>query len=312
MLIWKSAVSEAQVFARIDPHAKQRIVKALQRRGDYVAMVGDGVNDVPALKQAELAIVMNDGTQISKDIADIVLLNNAMSTLPLAFREGTVITQTIFAATKLFLTRAISHISLFVLVLFMALPFPNTPVQIAWLTLGSLNIPATLITVLIFRPQLMRNFRDDVLDYSVIGGMIGGITFTLLFTVTYFGTGRNVDLARNASMIYQTLFNAYIVMTIMGVDFYQPKSFIQQWRVVVTMLVLATITIWASYLVPYIVETTPLSFASHPLIFILIAALMGLSMVLMAQFLRQRALLYRLWSLTHRDDKSLDGIILET
>lgn len=306
----ESAVSEAQVFARVDPHAKQRIVQALQQRGDYVAMVGDGVNDVPALKQAELAIVMNDGTQISKDIADIVLLNNAMSTLPLAFREGTIITQTIFAATKLFLTRAISHIGLFILVLFMALPFPNTPVQIAWLTFGSLNIPAMFITLLIFRPKVMRNFRDDVLDYSVIGGAIGGVTFALLYSVTYFGTGRNVDLARNASMIYQTLFNAYIAMTIMGVDFYQPKTFIQKWRVVATMMVLAIITIWASYLVPYIVETTPLSFASHPLVFILIAALLSLSMLLIAQFLRRRTLLHRLWSLTHRGDKSLDVVVL--
>src|SRR3972149_1636848 len=78
------AVKRANLFARIEPETKRRIVSALQRQGDYVAMVGDGVNDVPALKAANLAIVMNDGTQISKDVADIVLLNNAMSTLPKA------------------------------------------------------------------------------------------------------------------------------------------------------------------------------------------------------------------------------------
>ena len=302
------AVSEASVFARINPHTKQRIIQALQRRGEYVAMVGDGVNDVPALKQAELAIVMNDGTQISKDIADIVLLNNAMSTLPLAFREGTTITQTIFASTRMFLSRAIAHIAFFVFVLFMVLPFPNTPIQIAWLTFGSLNIPAMLITLLIFRPKLMQNFRDDVLDYSVIGGVIGAMTFTLLFTVAYFGTGRDAELARNASLIYQTLFNSYIVLTIVGVDFFEPKTFITKWRSVTTMTVLTVMTIWASYLVPEMVGTTPMSFTSHPLLIILITALFALSMMLIAYFSRRRYILHRLWALSYRDDKLLDNL----
>ena len=94
--------ADSQVFARIEPHTKQRIVSALRENGEYVAMVGDGVNDVPALKAADLAIVMNDGAQISKDVADIVLLNNAMSTLPRAFGEGKATTQTIFGTIEAF------------------------------------------------------------------------------------------------------------------------------------------------------------------------------------------------------------------
>ena len=139
------AVRDSNVFARIEPDTKQRIVEALRRQGDYVAMVGDGVNDVPALKAANLAIVMNDGTQISKDVADIVLLNNAMSTLPRAFREGKETTQTIFGTMKMFLVRNFYGIAFFVFIAFMALPFPITPVQISWATFGTVNLPATLI-----------------------------------------------------------------------------------------------------------------------------------------------------------------------
>ena len=108
-----NAVRDSNVFARIEPHTKQRIVEALRQQGEYVAMVGDGVNDVPALKAANLAIVMNDGTQISKDVADIVLLNNAMSTLPRAFREGKETTQTIFGSMKMFLVRNFYGIAFF-------------------------------------------------------------------------------------------------------------------------------------------------------------------------------------------------------
>ena len=84
----EQAVIEGNVFARIEPDTKRKLIAALKRQGQYVAMVGDGVNDVPALKEAHLAVAMNDGAQIAKDIADIVLLNNALTTLPLAFTEG--------------------------------------------------------------------------------------------------------------------------------------------------------------------------------------------------------------------------------
>ena len=99
------AVQEADVFARVEPDTKRRIVASLREQGEYVAMVGDGVNDVPALKEADLAVVMNDGAQISKDVGSIVLLNNAMSTLPLAFKEGSEITRIMFGTTKMFLTK---------------------------------------------------------------------------------------------------------------------------------------------------------------------------------------------------------------
>jgi cation-transporting ATPase E len=303
------AVREATVFARIEPHSKQRIVQALQRRGDYVAMVGDGVNDVPALKQADLAIVMNDGTQISKDVADIVLLNNAMSTLPDAFREGTEITQTIYATTKLFMTRGIFNVALFVFILFMALPFPITPIQISWITLGSVNIPATLIAIALIRPKYMANFRDDVLDPIVIGGVIGAVSLMLLYVATYFGTGRDTGMARSAVTIYQTLFNAYIVMMIMGVDFFQPKTFIRHWRMVSVMLVLSIVTIWVMYVEPPLFEFTLVDFAHQPLIIILIALLIGLSMILMAYFMKKRYLLHRVWALTQHDDKSFEAIV---
>ena len=182
-----SAVRDSHVFARIEPDTKQRIVESLRRMGEYVSMVGDGVNDVPALKEADLAIVMNDGTQISKDVADIVLLNNAMSTLPRAFREGKETTQTIFGTMKMFLVRNFFMVALFVCIAFMSLPFPITPVQISWATFGTVNLPATLIAFGWLRPRFMAHFRRDVLDYIITMGCIGAAVMTLLYLIVWFG-----------------------------------------------------------------------------------------------------------------------------
>ncbi|MBZ0289559.1 MAG: HAD-IC family P-type ATPase, partial [Anaerolineae bacterium] len=169
------AALEGDLFARIEPDTKRRLIAALKSQGKYVAMVGDGVNDVPALKEAHLAIVMNDGAQISKDVGDIVLLNNAMSTLPKAFAEGKEITQTIYATAKLFLVKNFYNIVLIFFVGFMTLPFPTSPIQFSWITFGTVNIPATLIAFKIIRPAFMAKFRRDVIDYVIIGGTVGAV-----------------------------------------------------------------------------------------------------------------------------------------
>lgn len=302
-----SIVEQANIFARIEPETKRRIVSALQKRREYVAMVGDGVNDVPALKQANLAIVMNDGTQISKDIADIVLLNNAMSTLPRAFHEGREITQTIFGTMKLFLVRSLYHIVFFFFILFMSLPFPITPIQISWATFGTINIPATLIAVALVRPKLMKNFRTDVLDYIVVGGGLASVLLMLLYVVVYFGSGRDLELTRSAVTIFVVLFNAYLVCIVQGVDFYQPRTFVTHRRVVLMMVVLIAFTIWTMNLRPTTFEFVSMNYNLHLWVFALIFALFALSMVLMSQILHNRYLIHRFWALLEGDDRTFDA-----
>ncbi len=297
----ESAVTQASVFARIEPHTKSRIVRALQDRGEYVAMVGDGVNDVPALKEANLAIVMNDGTQISKDVADIVLLNNALSTLPRGFREGTETTQTIHGTTKLFMMRGVYNVLFFIFVMFMALPFPITPVQISWATFASINMPAGLIALGVFRPKFMQNFRDDVLDPIVTGGLVGAVLLTVLYGIVYLGTERDLEQARSAVTLFNALFNAFIVMILVGVDFMRPRSFLEHWRTVTVMIVAVTLSVWAMHILPGLFEFTPLPFATVPWISVLLATLLGLGMLMYSIGIKNRYLLMRLWSLFEQE-----------
>lgn len=291
-----SVVRRATLFARIEPDTKRRIVAALQAQGEYVAMTGDGVNDVPALKQADIAIVMNDGAQITKDVADIVLLNNAMSTLPLAFREGKETTQTVFGTMKMFLVKNAYNVLLFIFVAFMSLPFPITPVQISWSAFGTVNMPATFIAFGIVRPQYMRQFRRDVLDYIFTAGLLGAAFIALLYTVVYFATLRDVHAARSAVTILVSLYGMMIVWNVQGVDILEPASFRRHWRVVLISSITTALTILAMYAWPSLFDFTSFGVEHLPII-IFIVAVFELAMVVVAAAMKHRYLLYRMWML---------------
>ena len=301
------AVRDSHVFARIEPHTKQRIVESLRRQGEYVAMVGDGVNDVPALKAANLAIVMNDGTQISKDVADIVLLNNAMSTLPRAFREGKETTRTIFGSMKMFLVRNFYGIAFFVFIAFMALPFPITPVQISWATFGTVNLPATFIAFGWLRPQFMSRFRRDVVDYIFTMGFIGAVCITLLYLITWFGSGGDLMQTRSSVTIMVALYGMLITWHVQGIDIYQPRTFLEHRRILLLSSLLTALTILIMYVDPLleqpIFEFKPLVWdgGKGSLMIAAIPSLFLLTMVLTSHGMKYRYLLSRFWDLLSPD-----------
>lgn len=298
-----SAVRSSNVFARIEPNTKQRIIQTLRDEGEYVSMVGDGVNDVPALKAANLAIVMNDGTQISKDVADIVLLNNAMSTLPRAFHEGKETTQTIFGTMKMFLVRNFYNISLFVFVAFMSLPFPITPVQISWATFGTVNLPATFIAFGWLRPEFMKSFRRDVMDYIFTMGFIGATLLTILYVITYFASGGDVEITRSSVTILVALYGMLITWNIQGIDIYKPATFRKHWRILALSSVLTALTIIVMYIYPALFEFEPPMWdgGTGSLLIILLTATFLLTVVLLAHGMKYRYLLHRLWDLLAPD-----------
>lgn len=300
---FSNAVLESNVFARIEPHTKQRIVQTLQDQGEYVSMVGDGVNDVPALKAANLAIVMNDGTQISKDVADIVLLNNAMSTLPRAFREGKETTQTIFGTMKMFLVRNFYNIALFIFVGFMALPFPITPVQISWATFGTVNLPATFIAFGWLRPEYMAKFRRDVMDYIFTMGFNGAVALTILYVMAYFGTDGNLNVTRSVITILVALYGMLITWNIQGIDFYKPQTFLEHWRLLTLSSILTILTLLAMYVAPELFEFYPPAWdgGTGSLLIIGTTALFLLTMIMLSHGLKHRYILRRFWDLLAPD-----------
>ncbi len=140
-------ISRVSVFARVEPRHKIRIVSAWQQRGEVVAMTGDGVNDAPALKAADIGIALGSGTEVAKQASDLVLLDNNFATITSAIEEGRVIFDNIRKSSVYLLSGSFTEIILIAGSLLMGLPIPILPAQILWINLVADSFPNIGLTM---------------------------------------------------------------------------------------------------------------------------------------------------------------------
>ena len=255
---FSEATQTANVFARITPETKRRIVSALATQGEYVAMVGDGVNDVPALKAARLGIAMHDGAQIAKDVADLVLLDNALSTLPQALAEGYRTTQKIYSTVKIFLSRNLYLILMFIMVGFMGLPFPGLVRPLSWAAISTTSLPAVFITFGLLHPRPIRHFRRQVLGYIILTGLIGAVALTLAYTTAYLLSDRDVTLAQTVMTLMALIYGILVFWDVHGVVPFEPITFRQNPREAVIGIGVAIVTLAVPALLPGVFQIAPL------------------------------------------------------
>jgi cation-transporting ATPase E len=141
-----AAADSATIFGRITPQQKERLVRALHRRGHYVAMIGDGVNDVLSLKQADLGIAMRSGSQAARGVSDVVLMQDSFAALAPAVIEGQRILNGMQDILKLFLTR-IGTVGLVIVSALVVGTFPLELRQGSLVTLFSVGVPAIALAV---------------------------------------------------------------------------------------------------------------------------------------------------------------------
>lgn len=217
------AAEDMTIFGRITPHHKERLVNALRSRNHYVAMIGDGVNDVLSLKRADLSIAMESGSSAARGVADIVLLKNSFEALPHAFAEGQRIRNGMSNVIKLFLTR-VSYLGLLLLTIPLVGGFPFAPKQKSLLTL----ITSSIITVALAvwaKPgrASSRSFARQLLHFVVPVVVTQSlISFVIFQGALYLSQGG--DLAENLRIAQSALTTYSVFSGLLLVPFVTPPT----------------------------------------------------------------------------------------
>ncbi len=188
------------IFCRIKPEQKKALVAALVAAGRYVAMIGDGVNDVPALKQARMAVAMGSGTQVTKGVADVVLLKDEFSRLPEAIGEGRRIARNIHRLGRLYLTKTVYAATLILLVGVPGFAFPFLPRHLTLAAFLTIGIPSFVLALApsdgpLYRGRLLRALAAFAVPAGVATALGSILSFFLVDTVF----GGSLDAGRTAA-----------------------------------------------------------------------------------------------------------------
>jgi cation-transporting P-type ATPase E len=163
-------LAEHSVFGRVTPHQKRAMVGALQSRGRVVAMTGDGVNDVLALKDADMGIAMGAGSAATRAVAQLVLLDNAYATLPRVLGEGRRVINNIERVANLFITKSAYAVILTLIVGITGAPYPFLPRHFTLIDWFSIGIPGFFLALAPNTKLVRPHFLERVLRFSIPAG----------------------------------------------------------------------------------------------------------------------------------------------
>jgi cation-transporting ATPase E len=211
---------ETTIFGRITPQQKERLVRLFRGSGHYVAMIGDGVNDVLSLKQAHLGVAMESGTQAARSVADIVLLGDSFAALPIALREGQRIVKGMEDVVRLLLTRTLYVILLIVATQIMGVAFPVTPKHNSILAALTVGIPILAIAAWARPGPAPRSVVRSASSFVWPAAFTVSVVAVAVY-LYFLGTTGDVDIARTA------LTTATVLCGLVLIPFVEPPS--QAW-----------------------------------------------------------------------------------
>ncbi|WP_372408913.1 HAD-IC family P-type ATPase [Streptomyces luteireticuli] len=210
------ALDRGSVFGRVSPQQKRDMVGALQSRGHTVAMTGDGVNDVLALKDADIGVAMGSGSEATRAVAQIVLLNNSFASLPSVVAEGRRVIGNITRVATLFLTKTVYSVLLAILVVCTRVPYPFLPRHLTLLSTLTIGVPAFFLALAPNKERAKPHFVRRVMRYAVPAGLIAGAaTFaTYLLARSYYSGGDALGAQTSAATLTLFLISLWVLAII--------------------------------------------------------------------------------------------------
>ena len=235
-------LGENDVFGRVAPHQKQLIVAALQNTGRTVAMTGDGVNDVLALKNADLGIAMGSGTPAARGVAQLVLLDDAFSAVPKVVAEGRRVIANVERVANLFLTKTVYATVLALTVGVVGLPFPFLPRHLTLVSGVTIGIPGFFLALAPNAQRARRGFLGRVLRFAIPAGVVAAAATFAAYSLARSEPSTSLQSARTVA----TLVLAGVALWVLSI-LARPATRARQWLIaaMVGLLVAALVVPWS-------------------------------------------------------------------
>lgn len=177
----REAALKYTIFGRVTPSQKQEIIKSLKSEGHTVAMVGDGVNDVLAMKESDCSVAMANGSDIAKNVSHLVLLNSDFASMPKAVAEGRKAINNIQRSSSLFLVKTIYSFLLAILFFFIPAPYPFIPIQMTLISALTIGMPSFVLALEPNREKIKGNLFKNIVTKSLPAALT--IVFSILMCV---------------------------------------------------------------------------------------------------------------------------------
>jgi len=210
-------IDNMAIFARISPQQKLRIVEILKRKGEEVAITGDGINDILALKRADIGVAMGKrGSDIARDVSDMILLDDNFSSIVKGIEEGRIVYDNSKKATKFLLASNFDEMLIIAYTLLFNLPLPILPLQILWINLVTDAFPALALInekgegVMESKPRKEKSILNGIFSFVLIAGIVSAISSLIIY---HYGLTISLEKARTMVMLATVGFEVFFIFS---------------------------------------------------------------------------------------------------
>jgi Ca2+-transporting ATPase len=270
----EEVVMTTNVFARVSPIHKLLILRALQNHDYFVAMTGDGVNDAAALKEAHIGIAVGSGTDITKEVSDMILMDDNFATITVAIMEGRGIFSNIKKFVKFLLAANFDEILVILGSIVLGTPLPMLPIHLLWLNVVTDSAPAMALSVDQYEPDLMdqppvkpeREILHGLAQFSLVAGVLAFVASFAVFLHYYYGMGSSLVTAQTITFTVTVFFELFLVFAVRSkISAFKAGIFTNKW--LLAAVALATSLQLAAIYLPFaqeLLKTTSIALAEWP------------------------------------------------